>query len=325
MSLSTSSILAGSFVSTGAPQILSIPGVTHFTAYDMTNINANAALAYWWANWNIGMATGSAIVGTSNAGLTDVLETFVATNGISPVNTSDASLGPAQLAAGGNGITQAAAAVVTLTGHTFLNGDVVRLVNSTGMFQIAGMDFTISGVIPGVSFVLSNMDTAGFAAPAVFVAGAAIARLVPFDPYFYPRRRFATKISQALTARVTMSVTHGLTVGQKVRMIVPAQFGMTQMNGLIGTIVAVGNADAAGSTNTIDLDVNSSAFTAFAFPASFVNYFGNFAEVVPIADATFTLAGSTVNTAVVGVRLGTSVVGTAGDIIQWRAERALIV
>jgi len=50
MSLSTSSILAGSFVSTGAPQILSIPGVTHFTAYDMTNINANAALAYWWAN-----------------------------------------------------------------------------------------------------------------------------------------------------------------------------------------------------------------------------------------------------------------------------------
>lgn len=318
MSFSTSSILAGSFVSTGAPKLLSIPGCTGITVYDMTNINANAASVYWWAKWSLGMSAGSAILGTSNVGPTDVLETFTATGGVTLVDTSSSALGPLQT---GTVVSQAAAAVVTMAGHTFLDGDVVRITNTTGMFQIAGMDFTIGGVVAGVSFNLINMDTSAFAAAATAVS----ARLVPFEPYFYPRRRFITKISQAVNARVTMSVTDGYTVGQKIRMVVPASFGMFQMNGLVGTIVAVGNADAAGSTNTIDIDVDSTAFTAFAFPASFANYFGNFAEATPIADATQTLAGATLNTALIGVRLGTSVVGTAGDLIQWRAERALIV
>jgi hypothetical protein len=319
MSLSTSSILTGSYVSDGLPRIISVPGCTHFTTFDVTNINANAASVLWWANWNVGMSPDSAILGTSNVGPTDVLETFTATNGFLLVDTSSGALGPLQGPAGA--VSQAPAAVVALAGHTFKNGDVVRITNTTGMFQIAGMDFTVDNVVAGVSFQLRDMDTSGFAAPATAVS----ARLVPFEPYFYPRRRFATKISQAAQARITMSVTHGLTVGQEVRLNIPASFGMTQMNGLVGIITAVGLADSAGSTNTIDVNIDSTAFSAFAFPASFVNYFGQFAEVVPMADNTPTLAGATINTAVIGMRLGSSVVGAAGHIINWRAERGLVV
>jgi len=318
MSFSTSSILRGSFTSTGAPFTLSVPGVTNFGLYNISNISANAPNAVWWANWNFGMPQGSALVGTSNGGPTDVLETFSAANGVALVDSSVQALGPAQAA---TAVSQAAAAVVTSAGHTFLNGDVVRLVGTTGMFQIASMDFTVGGVVAGVSYELSNMDTSGFAAPAT----AGSARLVPFDPIYYPRRRLVTKISQAAVARVTLAVTHGFTVGQKVRMVVPVGFGMPQMNGILASITAVGNADAAGSTNTIDLAVNSAAFAAFAFPGSFASYFGQFAQVVPVGDDTPTLAGATNNQALIGVRLGTAIVGAAGNLIQWHAERGLTV
>src|SRR3990170_4927852 len=120
MSFSTSSILRGSFTSTGAPFTLSVPGVTNFGLYNISNISANAPNAVWWANWNFGMPQGSALVGTSNGGPTDVLETFSAANGVALVDSSVQALGPAQAA---TAVSQAAAAVVTSAGHTFLNGD----------------------------------------------------------------------------------------------------------------------------------------------------------------------------------------------------------
>lgn len=318
MSITVSAPLRGRFVSTGAPQQLSLPGYTDFNLYNITNISANAATSVWWAKWTQGMPQNSALVGISDGGPTDVLETFVPVNGFISIDTSIGTPGPLQV---GTVVSQAASAVVTMAGHTFQNGDIVQLSNVTGMFQIASMDFTVGNVVGGASFDLINMDTAAFAAPATAVS----ARFIANQPYFYPRRRFATKISQAVNARVTMSVTHGLTVGQKVRMAVPASFGMSQITGQIGTILAIGNADAAGSTNTIDLDIDSSAFTAFAFPASFANYFGQFAEVTPIADAASTLAGSTINTAIRGILVGTVVVGVAGDVIEWVAQRAVTI
>lgn len=318
MSISVSSPLRGRFVSSGSPQPLSIPGYTDIMLYNITNITANAAASVWWAKWTQGMPSGSALVGTSNVGPTDVLERYISSDGFSPIDTSVGLPGPAQI---GTAISQAAAASVAMAGHTFRNGDIVRITNSTGMFQIDGMDFTVGNVVAGVSFDLINMDTSAFAAPATAVVG----RYITNEPYFYPRRRFITKISQAANARVTMSVTHGLTVGQKVRMVVPSTFGMFQMNSILATIVAVGNADSAGSTNTIDLDVDSTAFGAFAFPASFANYFGQFAQVVPVGDAASTFDGATVNTAIRGLLVGSSVVGVAGDVIEWVAQRAVTI
>lgn len=321
MSFSTSSLLMRDFVSTGA--VTQIPldfAPTGLRMRDLTNIN-NAQIAtgqYFWAYWSQGMNQGSAQVGTSTGGppITDVLETNIQINGFSVVDTSNANLGGPFV---GTAVSQAGAAVVTMVAHPFVTGDIVQISNTTGMFQIASMNFSVTKTGAN-TFTLTNMDTSAFAAAATAVT----ARKIGNDAYFIPRRRFITKMSNAPIMRVTMSVTSGYAVGEQVRLLVPPNFGMTQANGLLVSIVAVGNADSAGSTNTIDVAVNSTAFSPFAFPASFANYFSNFAEVVPVGDNSSTLAGSTLNSASFLLTLGTGVIGALGDQMELEIERPLL-
>jgi len=151
--------------------------------------------------------------------------------------------------------------------------------------------------------------------------------LIKYDPIFYPRRRFITKITQASLAVVTMCVTHGYKVGQLVRMVVPDAFGMTQMNGLQATVVAVNTTTTSG--NTITLDIDSSAFSAFAFPVTADVPF-SYAEVVPMGEDTAyalsqgvdILSDATVNTAEIGIILSAgdlAPAGNADDVIFWTA------
>jgi len=80
-----------------------------------------------------------------------------------------------------------------------------------------------------------------------------------------PSYLYVTEITKASQAVVRTSVdqTQHYVVGMKIRFSVPYSFGMTQMDGLTGKIVAV---SAANYTMTVDID--SSAFNTFAFPAS---------------------------------------------------------
>lgn len=322
MSFSTSSLLSRQIVSTGASTTIGLPfAPTGVRVYDITKINANVGSSYRWAWWKSAMTAGSAVIGTSNAGNTDVLETIVAGTGISVVDTSQPNLGAIVGPAGT--ISQAAVAVVTQAAHPFVTGDIVQLTNTTGMLQIAGADFSITKTGAN-TYTLDNLDTQagnGFAAAATAVT----ARKVGNQPYYYPRRRFITKMSKAVNMLVTMSTVHGYQVNQKIRLVVPASFGMTQANGILATITAIGVADTSGATNTISLDVDSTAFSTFAWPASFVNYFGQFAEVVPVGDNTPTLSGATLNTASFLVTLGTSVVGASLDVLAVDFERATLI
>jgi hypothetical protein len=58
-----------------------------------------------------------------------------------------------------------------------------------------------------------------------------------------------------------MSVAHDFTVGEKVTLKVPSQYGMTEANNKTATVTAV-------TTYTVTLDLDSSGFTAFALPDS---------------------------------------------------------
>jgi hypothetical protein len=157
--------------------------------------------------------------------------------------------------------------------------------------------------------------------------------LIKYDPIFYPRRRFITKITQASLAVVTLSVTHGYKVGQLVRMVVPDAFGMTQMNGLQATIVAVNTTTTSG--NTITLDIDSSSFSAFAFPVTADVPF-TYAEVVPMGEDTSyalsqgadILSDATENTAEIGLLLEAGTLapaGSASDVIFWTAGSSFSV
>jgi len=88
-------------------------------------------------------------------------------------------------------------------------------------------------------------------------------------------------------AIVTLSVTHAFTVGQVVRFVVPTvtanAYGMTQLNGLAGNIIAINQADVNGFTNTITVDIDVSSFGAFAWPLT-TDPFSTPAQVVPVGE-----------------------------------------
>ena len=225
----------------------------------------------------------------------------------------------------------AGAQPVIATGSTagLAAGAIVRLTGGVGCEQLGGMDFTIDTIVANTSFRLPYMAQ-------IVHAGAPTARatwrLIPYDPIFYPRRRFISAITRAAQMVVTMTVTHGYQIGQAVRLVVPAAYGMVEANGLLGTITAVSLVN-----NTITLDIDSTLFTAFAFPVSGAVPF-TFAEVVPVGENTGAalvaippadiLTDATLNTAVLGISLGAGVLSPAGsnnDVLYWVAGKSFNV
>jgi hypothetical protein len=315
-------IIEGTFTSDGNAKLLDIrTDLDSMQVINYTNLGQTAGEGYMF-DWQRGMAADTGVQHTRGAaGAVSV--SALTSGGFTLLDTSIQTPG-APLAA--TAITAATPPVVSMASTAGLsNGDTVRVYSSTGMLQIAGMEFTIDTVVANTSVNLAYLPAAGFAAPAT----AAVLRRIPNDPIFYPRRRFITNITQAAQAIVTLSVTHGYTVGQRLTMVVPSQFGMTQMNGRQVRIVAINT-----TTNTITIDVDSTAFTAFAFPASAAVPF-TFAQTVPFGDAPLTLAnvngdqsvldGATDNRSILGMKLAAGVnspAGSNGDVIYWKAFKA---
>lgn len=187
----------------------------------------------------------------------DNFSTSTASNGFTYVRTYPAP----QAALTGTTITQANGAVATVT-NTYSEGDQVTIYNAVGMEQISGMSFTISSV-SGSGFTLTGLDSSGFAAGATAFSVRKIAPSLPVNPQYY----YVTKVTQAAGAVVTVSQKHNYQVGQAVEFTVPGSFGMVQLNNFYQPqnkppiITAV-------TDYTFTINVNTTNYTAFAFPAS---------------------------------------------------------
>ena len=165
----------------------------------------------------------------------------------------------AQAAAAITAITQANGAVVSQV-NSYSEGDFLRIYNVTGMLQISGMVFQISSV-SGAGYTLNGLNSSGFAAAATAGNTRRISKAAAVEPQFL----YVTAISQAAQAVVTFSIDPSLyyAVGMKMYFSVPSSFGMVEMNSLTGTILSIDSANYQ-----VTVDINSSAFAAFAFPAS---------------------------------------------------------
>lgn len=263
--------------------------------------------AWEWKKAGSGVAGANLVTYNTSGGFT-LLDSSLSPNGV--VNATVSA------------VSSASIPVVTNSGtNGLVAGDIVRMLNVNNAAQIGGMDFTVGyNTLSSTTFSLDYMSQ--------MVAGTSGSWMkIKYDALFYPRRRSITKITQASQAVVTLSVTHGYKVGQLVRMVVPAAYGMSEMNGLQATIVAVNTTAASG--NTITLNVDSSAFSAFAFPVSADVPFSP-AEVVPMGEDTADalsqgvdiLSDATVNTGYIGMRLAAGVNSPAGsnnDLIYWMA------
>jgi hypothetical protein len=188
----------------------------------------------------------------------DKFSTSTASNGFTYVTSFPAP----QAALTGTTITQANGAVATVT-NTYSEGDTVIIYNAVGMQQISGMTFTISSV-SGSGFTLLGLDSSGFAAAATAFSVRRVNQFTPVEPSFL----YVTAITQAAQAQVTVSQANSVYLGQKLEFTIPGSFGMVQLNNYyqVQNLPAVVTSIVDAYNFTIN--VNTTNFTAFAFPAS---------------------------------------------------------
>lgn len=321
-------IQQGSFTSAGASVRINLRSdVDWMMVYNITQAAASQTTAvgvkYYWQR---GFGAGAKwTTFKSNAANAANLEQYITSNGFTLLDTSVQT--PGALQATITAVSNAAIPVVSNSGTNGLAaGDVVRIFNVASAQQLGGIDFTVGyNTLTSGTFSLDYMSQ--------IVAGTTGSwRKINFNPIFYPRRRFITEITQAAQAVVTLSVTHQYTIGQQIRFVVPAAYGMTEINGLTGNIVDIDTTTTTGNTVTVDIDTTS--FTAFAFPLSAAVPFSP-AEVVPVGEDTATalsfgediLADATLNTSFIGMKLQGGVncpAGATSDVMFWVAGKSFL-
>jgi len=141
-------------------------------------------------------------------------------------------------------------------------GDWVRLYDTTGALQIGGYAFEVASVNVNVSITLYVNNTT-----LVLAADATAGQVIKFIPKgHYPSWSYIASIS-SVGSRATIEFTghHPYTRGEIVTFRVPKQFGMKEINNKSARVI--------DSVNTafsfyIDVDIDVSGFTPFAFPLS---------------------------------------------------------
>lgn len=325
--------LSGYYTVTAAQNLTAVrlnlvSDVDYFEIFNYTKAGSTAnpgvVKKAWWQR---GMPNGSYVgIKNTDGAATDQFVTAT-TNGFTVFNSTDQTIGASVAVTDISNATPPVVSTASTSG--LVAGDVVRISsaqNGGSNYAYNGIDFTIGSVVANTSFTLEYMTAAGNADTAAY-------RKVSFDPIYYPRRRTITKVlSSGTSTIVTMSVTHGYLVGQKVRFIVPDAMGMSELNGLVGQITAIGAADTDGKTNTITVNIDSSSFTAYAWPAAAASLAFTPGEVIPIGDAPSTLAntggdqsvltGATVNQGYRGILIGSAICGATNDVVYWRAIKS---
>jgi len=258
----------GSFASTGVPVNIPVPSsIDYFKTYNLTQMAAGGAgqgVMYEWFG-NPSFAANSALQWAKTASTNALVPSIVTTGGFNYIT----SFPQPQAAYVGTGITKATPAVTSgFTSLPYNNGDNVVLSGTTGMEILGGATFTISSV-SSTGFTLLGLPAATFAAAATAVTARRVSPALPMLPEFL----YVSAITQAAQAVVTVTQdpTNTIYVGQKLVFQIPASFGMVQLN----TSNSTGTQDLPAIVTAVNygayqftINVNTTGFTAFAWPAS---------------------------------------------------------
>ena len=314
-------IQQGRFTSAGSAETITVRSdIDWFRVYNTTVAAASQTTAvgveYLWLRGFPSAAMWE--YKKSNAANAANLSNYATSGGFTLVDSSDQS--PGALTAV-TSISTASPPVVTVASTASLStGDIVRLINITGGQQLGGIPFRIA-VTAGTTFNLTYMS-------AIAAATTGYYRVIPYEPLFAPKHRYITTVTKASSAVVTTSTDHNYTVGQSIRFVVPSEYGMIELDGLTGVITAV-------TTSTFTVDIDSTAFTTFAFPATAKVPFSP-ALAVPngedlaqvLSSSAEDLADSVYNSGYMGIKLaaGTnSPAGSTSDVIYWMAGKSFSV
>ncbi len=220
----------------------------------------------------------------------------------------------------GTTITKATPPVCTVANHGYSNGDTVLLSKLTNMPQIGGFLFSIGNVTTN-TFELSFFDTntANFTAEVSF-------NVVKLPPFEWDNSWIGiTSVITGLTTQVQSAANEPAVtyeVGDVIRFKVPDAFGMTELDGVTGEILSFNS-----TTNTYTVDIDSTSFTPFLWPASSA-FPMDWPQIVPVGTVSTSPAGATTNIATLTISLGAGIdgpAGSTGDIIFWKAGKSFSV
>jgi len=218
--------------------------------------------------------TGTALIrqqGTVSGILAPLSNGIAAINGFTLFDAANQQKGPNIVI---NSFTPGTTTVfVTNSAHGFRVGDNVRIGSLTSAPQLGGLVMTVTAVGSTTQFTtLLNSTNALTSVGVVYKVGNAG---MPPPSLYYPEWRAIAAVSLANPMVVTTLVQQNYQIGDVVTFQIPTVFGMSQLNaGVRGlpfqaTVSAVNN--AVGTQTVTFANVDSSAFTAFAWPVA-ANY-----------------------------------------------------
>lgn len=260
-------------------------------------------------------------VKNTDAALTDQ-SGAISSGGFSFITRDTPMFGPTKAV---TAITKAASAQLTVASHGYVVGHTVLLTATDNMDNIGGLMFYVNGVVDTNNFTIAmNTNTANFT-----VAAAGSVKLVLYPDLYIPFSCVVTAMTAATAAVVSTNVAHQFKVGQQVRLEGFANFGMVEAEAKTAFVTAIG-------TTSVTLDLDSSAYTAFAWPAPATIIQGSdFPMILPIGDKNFGFVGPTVPTpigipgafacntgyqVIVGIGDGTTDMHNSGDICEVQFE-----
>jgi hypothetical protein len=220
-------------------------------------------------------------------------------------------------------------------------GDYVRLINPVGMLQMGGLVAQVTAVTGNTSITLGYVATAVGAGLTVSASATAFQALKFIPNKMYPRKLQVMYITQAAQAKVYFAQKNDYTPGELVDFSIPVPYGMTQMSYLTGKsrgparVLTVTN---SATESSIVLDIDSTGFSAFVYPASTAILGSASPPVcVPAGSGIIPLNGSATvpqsppgtnlqdafdNLSQYYVNVGLNAVGSASATMQWFAFRA---
>ena len=322
----------GSFISNGENTTIQIRSdFDWIKVYNYTKIGSTLADVGVEFYWQDGMPQGGGIATIKQGSIANdplTVAQFPANQGFFKIDTSSSQPGPKVAV---SAVTNATRPVLSTANTGALSaGSVVRLFGfSAGKQNLNGYDFAIDTVNVNTNF---RIAAALEQAPGATAATGSY-RQIYFNPQFYPAFRYICNMqSVGVNTVVTVTVPSNYVEGQSVTFNIPdVAYGMVEMNGLVGTVIAV---DDAIGTQTITVNIDSSAFTPFVFPTALQwNTPMSKAMVVPNGeDSAYALAhgynflsDATVDIGFIGATLVAGVASPAGeadDVIYWIAGKS---
>lgn len=261
----------GSFTSTGSAKVINLPfqpDAVEMWNYTAAGTPAQNGVPY--AYWDVNMGQGYATAQYFNA--TPVLSTGnVTSNGISTFSAGQLLQFGAALSV--SSITKASPAVVTTgSNHGLASGDVVIFeglfeTSTTGMPQINGIPFTVT-VTGATTFTIPwNTNQSNYTAISGAATGTPKVKKVLYPDIYFPGSSVISAITLGSTTTIDTAKAHNFVVGQEVAFSIPSQWGTTELNSLPNTLVpgspVYGYVIAVTDYNTVVVNINSSAYTAF--------------------------------------------------------------